>query len=627
MMGQFSKWSQKTQILVITVITLGTLSGIAYAAVIDAPEIPRFGDSGSDNVITSGERSGFQIIFNFTASGPIDTDIVVGDRLYILNGTDSAAANFTSPVFKAVTQEEINQKSMNFTSSQLSGLGDGNYILRGQWLDVSAGEGGTVSSTNESGTLTLDSNTPTVTITSSPSSPASTKTSLTFNFEFSEPVTGFSASDLTIDFNGGGFSAVGGSLTTTDSNTYSYTLTASELDNIEDGKTVTIRVGTGIQDTNSNSLSQTDFAWTYQPSSSGGSGCNGDCEEPTLGVLPNGQRVVEDGFTYNGHSVDVERFFTPYPLITAEVGKQNTAQFKIYENRGPDNIAHFDFAFGLGKDQIISDSKAMIEVDFARDGTQTVNIVDPENTLDNVSVTTDKVACNGGPTQCLEITINHTFREPLDFNIVATNVWDYSRQSWQNYYNHGIEVVGTSMNPAKQYDGINQGNIYHLTETGKNTAVDEFGDSWTFQYGIWMKDYIKQDRIQDGETIVFDRMHSDFAEYREHLANDAFNQLSETCPLCIEQYADFEGATSWEYGNKISKLSNSEIQMLMSVEEQKAQEIMKRLLDVKYDLRNAYLGIENDDRPIAEILEEERINKIILQAERTWLKQVIAPNQ
>ena len=84
--------------------------------------------------------------------------------------------------------------------------------------------------------------------------------------------------------------------------------------------------------------------------SGGGSGCNGDCEEPTLGLLPNGQRIVEDGFTYNGHAVDVEKFFTPYPLITAQVGKQNTAQFKIYENRGPNNIAHFDFAFGLGKD-------------------------------------------------------------------------------------------------------------------------------------------------------------------------------------------------------------------------------------------------------------------------------------
>ena len=261
-----------------------------------------------------------------------------------------------------------------------------------------------------------------------------------------------------------------------------------------------------------------------------------------------------------------------------------------------------------------------------RDRTQTVTITDPENALDNVSVTTDKVACNGGPTQCLEITINHMFREPLDFDIVGTNVWDYSRQSWQNYYNHGIEVVGESLNPPKEFNGINKGHIYHLTETSKTTAVDEFGDSWTYQYGTWVKDFIKQERIQDGETQVFDRMHSDFAEYREQISNEALIQLSETCPLCIEQYADFEDSTSWEYGNKISKLSNPEIQMLMSVEEQKAQEIMKRLLDVKYDLRNAYLGIENDDRPIAEILEEERINKIILQAERNWLKQVIAPN-
>ena len=88
----------------------------------------------------------------------------------------------------------------------------------------------------------------------------------------------------------------------------------------------------------------------------------------------------------------------------------------------------------------------------------------------------------------------------------------------------------------------------------------------------------------------------------------------------------FEDSTSWEYGNKISKLSNPEIQKLMDTEEQKAQEIMKRLLDVKYDLRNEYLGIE-DDRSISEILEEERMMEAILQAERAWLKQVIAPNQ
>ena len=321
-------------------------------------------------------------------------------------------------------------------------------------------------------------------------------------------------------------------------------------------------------------------------SNGGGSGCNGDCEEPTLGVLPNGQRIVEDGFTYNGYSVDVERFFTPYPLITAQVGKQNTAQFKIYENRGPDNIAHFSFAFGLGKGEIISQSQAMIEVDFTRDRTQTVTITDPENALDNVLVTTDKVTCNGGQTQCLEITIKHMFREPLDFDIVGTDVWDYSRQSWQNYYNHGIEVVGPSMNPPDEFDGIDKGHIYHLTETSKTTAVDEFGDSWTFQYGTWNKDFIKQERIQDGEKMVFDRMHSDFADYKNTQAEFAFSELLEFCPLCIETYDDFEESFSYSYPNGMHKLDDPEIQNKMKFEINKAEKIMDELLDPYYHYRD-----------------------------------------
>jgi len=225
--------------------------------------------------------------------------------------------------------------------------------------------------------------------------------------------------------------------------------------------------------------------------SRGGSGCN-DCEAPTLGIDKSGQRLVSNGFTYNGHSVDVERFFTPYPLIKANVGQTNKADFKIYENEGPDNIKHFSFAFGLGNDQIISESKAMIELDIDWDGTETVTVTDPENALDNVKVETSAVSCDGDErVNCLGVTVYHTFRAPLDFNIVATDVWDNSRNSWQNYYNHGIEVVGESLNPAKEYDGIDKGHIYHLTETSKTTAVDEFGNSWTLKYGLWDMDYIK----------------------------------------------------------------------------------------------------------------------------------------
>ncbi|WP_428326641.1 hypothetical protein [Nitrosopumilus sp.] len=318
------------------------------------------------------------------------------------------------------------------------------------------------------------------------------------------------------------------------------------------------------------------------PETSNGSGCDGDCEEPTLGVLPDGQRIVEDGFTYNGHSVDVERFFTPYPLITAQVGKQNTAQFKIYENNGPDNIAHFSFAFGLGKGEIISQSKAMIEVDFARDRTQTITITDPENALDNVSVTTDKVSCNGGPTPCLEITINHMFREPLDFNIVGTDVWDYSRQSWQNYYNHGIEVVGESLNPPNEYNGIDKGHIYHLTETSKTTAVDEFGDSWTFQYGKWHKDFIKN-KQPDSDTDVMTRTHSDFEALKEIEHNKAMEKLEVICPHCKEHFADFKEPESYAFSIvTLNKLNTPEIKNKLIWEENKAQNIINSIMNPEF---------------------------------------------
>ena len=125
------------------------------------------------------------------------------------------------------------------------------------------------------------------------------------------------------------------------------------------------------------------------------------------------------------------------------------------------------------------------------DGIETVTLDDPENVLDKIKVTTSEGYCSEeSQTKCLIVKVTHTFRAPLDFNILGTAVWDDKRNAWQNYFNHGIEVVGESLNPAKEYDGINKGQIYHLTETGKTTAVDEFDNSWSLQYGLWNMDYI-----------------------------------------------------------------------------------------------------------------------------------------
>ncbi|MCV0431532.1 hypothetical protein [Nitrosopumilus sp.] len=232
------------------------------------------------------------------------------------------------------------------------------------------------------------------------------------------------------------------------------------------------------------------FVAASTTSDGNGSGCD-NCEAPTLGLDKNNKRLVDNGFTYNGNPIDVERYFTPYPLVTVNVGKQNVAEFKIYDDNGPDSVSHFELAFGLANGESIGKSKAVINWDRAFDGIETITLDDPENVLDNIRITTSEGYCSEKSQQkCLIVTVVHTFRAPLDFNILGTNVWDEKRNAWQNYYNHGIEVVGESLNPPKEHDGINKGHIYHLTETSKTTAVDEFGNSWTLQYGLWNMDYV-----------------------------------------------------------------------------------------------------------------------------------------
>ena len=186
-------------------------------------------------------------------------------------------------------------------------------------------------------------------------------------------------------------------------------------------------------------------------SSSSGDGDCGECTPPTLGYNSQGRKIVSNGFSYNGNPSDVQYFFTPYPLIVTEVGKENVAVFKMYDNEGPSKIMHFSMAFGLRTGEVISESKVAIEYDIDPQNGNTTIITDPKNVIDNdtVRIETDVVQCiAGGTHKCLEISIYHTFRAPLDFDIVASDVWDTRRNAWQNYYNHGIHIEGESLNPV-----------------------------------------------------------------------------------------------------------------------------------------------------------------------------------
>jgi len=319
----------------------------------------------------------------------------------------------------------------------------------------------------------------------------------------------------------------------------------------------------------------------------GSSGCRGDCSAPTLGVDEQFTRVVENGFTYNGDTINVERYFTPYPLITVDVGKQNKAVFKIYDSSGPDSIRHFDLAFGLDVGQVMGTSNAMIVWNKSHDGTETVTLVDPHNALDKVRVLTSEGQCKADSTtnDCLIVTVFHTFREPLDFDIVGTNVWDYRQNAWQNFYNHGIHIEGQSLNPPDEYVGIYKGNLIHLIETGKNIAVDTDGNTWTFD-NTWIKDYIHKGKIDDPITSQgYDRNHVRFDTYKqgqELIASSSYEKLYKISLSQEPAFSEIDDIKFYEYPDTIDKKFDPVLLAKMHQEDIRAQKYLEEMFAKMY---------------------------------------------
>lgn len=306
-----------------------------------------------------------------------------------------------------------------------------------------------------------------------------------------------------------------------------------------------------------------------------GEKCSADCTKPTLGMTENGDMLVENGFTYNGNAVNVNSFYTHYPLITAEVGRENIASFKIYEDGGPKNIRHFALAFGIGHGKIFSDSKAIIEWDKSWNGKETLNIIDPENSLDNVRITAFAGSCKTTDffgKDCLIINIYHTFRQPLDFNIVSTYYWDAQRNAANNYFNDGIKIQGDSLNTPKQYQVIHMGKSMTITETGKNTAIDEYGNTWTFDIE-WKMDYVPQVKIDEGLTSKgIDRNNVKFNTYKKGQELIANYNLETSADGSRIQSKTLDAPKSFDY-SYISRADDTQLKNLLEYEKDRVNSL------------------------------------------------------
>ena len=253
----------------------------------------------------------------------------------------------------------------------------------------------------------------------------------------------------------------------------------------------------------------------------------GGLQPPTMGITRHGLVLVEEGFSYNGNPVDVHLVNTDYPLVTTNVGEENVAKLKIYSPRGIERLQHAAIAFGLDKQQIFAESNVVIEWDRLHNGEETLTVIDPGNYLDNVRVVTSEGVCRTSANDlCLIIEFYHTFRQPLDYNIIGTYIWDDIRSGWQNFYNDGVEIIGDSLNPPAVHQVVYKGRQIQITESGKNIALDEEGNLWTFDKS-WKMEYQPRVKIDDGITSQgFDRNHVKFSTYQKGQELIAKNILS-----------------------------------------------------------------------------------------------------
>jgi len=262
----------------------------------------------------------------------------------------------------------------------------------------------------------------------------------------------------------------------------------------------------------------------FEPSQFKGSGND---YAPTLGSDRYGNNYIDNGFTFNDFTADVEELKTHMPLQTLNVGELNTAVLKIYDNRGAGKIEHVELAFGLNNKQHVSESSNTITWEQNFKGTQSIIMKDPDNMLMDVN------ALGEADGKIMKITFNFAFREPMEQSKIGVTVWDQDRHSKTFYFNDGIEVVGKSLNPPKIVTILdNRGYPVTLTMTGKNTGIDEEGNIWIHN-SPWIKlsqsvkDQLPHENLDPVSAHGFDRMNSMFDSYKNVQAQEAQKKLME----------------------------------------------------------------------------------------------------
>jgi len=368
------------------------------------------------------------------------------------------------------------------------------------------------------------------------------------------------------------------------------------------------------------------WAPPLQRSSGGPTGIDGDA--PTLGKDKFGVQIVENGFTFNGESVDVERLHTDFPLISTDVGKLNNIEVKIFENGGRGHIKYVEFALGIPEVGAWYDAEAYIEVWIEQGGDKikALKIFDDLNIIDSVSAFIGTTSCHSiGYGECLLVSLDYVYRESPNGNVIGVKPADFRGYANQFFFNDGVEVLGESLNlPAKMTIAVLHAD-HHEQRGGtlELSQIDRYQNIWEDEYGIqW---YVKDGRIkqitlpdyeypQDKDNIGIQGMKRDhplFEQYKYEQYLKAIEPMPEYYRTTInyeKAFSEINDILSIEYPESHSGVSDLLVQQEISKANAILEQKCPKCNDQSFaELSNIirFYNIPVDDANVQEILQQE----------------------
>lgn len=169
--------------------------------------------------------------------------------------------------------------------------------------------------------------------------------------------------------------------------------------------------------------------------------CSGDCTAPTMGVNNIGMRHVENGFSINDKSIDVEYFKQYVETQTINVGEQVEITLKVFEDSG-DRAQLQHVGLLLGVESVFTGSTwidshpAEIHWDQSFDEIQSVTVV--ENTDNLITDVNVKVDVDENLTI---LKFQFTPTTSFDTSKIIVQMWDQKRNAWTNTFFDALEII------------------------------------------------------------------------------------------------------------------------------------------------------------------------------------------